>query len=236
MARIRLRIVYCVVLGPASAVGVAWAAAIWGPASPIGQITPLTAPEQHFTTGPPSYWPPPQYRVDWKGLGWSISQASREFAPGSIPEQPDAISVSEARFQFGWPCLALEYVLHQYSRNARPGPGTQAIKVFSGDGGLVPHQLAPNHNAARRFPLRPMPLGLTVNALTGIAFFAAILVLPPTLRYWHRRVRGACVGCGYPIGTSPMCPECGNSVQTTRARSGSRNRVAATQSSLRSVG
>jgi hypothetical protein len=56
-----------------------------------------------------------------------------------------------------------------------------------------------------------IPLG-TVLSINTI-FYAAILWLlffaPGAMRRTIRRNRGLCPACGYPIGTSSVCTECG---------------------------
>ncbi len=58
-------------------------------------------------------------------------------------------------------------------------------------------------------PLRPMWPGFAVNTI----FYATILWLlipgPFVLRRFFRRRRGLCVKCGYPVGESGVCTECG---------------------------
>ncbi len=53
--------------------------------------------------------------------------------------------------------------------------------------------------------LRPIWPGLAVNTL----FYAALLWLPFAVRQWIRMWRGLCPRCGYPMGESDLCTECG---------------------------
>ncbi len=59
------------------------------------------------------------------------------------------------------------------------------------------------------FPVGPLWLGFIVNTL----FYAALLWLlipgPFVLRRVIRVRRGRCGACGYPMGESPVCTECG---------------------------
>lgn len=61
-------------------------------------------------------------------------------------------------------------------------------------------------------PIRPIWPGFLINTL----FYAAILWLifagPFALRRTIRRRRGCCPACGYPVGVSPRCTECGAEV------------------------
>ena len=62
---------------------------------------------------------------------------------------------------------------------------------------------------SRVLPLRPILLGSALNTL----FYAAMLWLalcgPFALRRLIRVKRGRCPACGYPVGASPLCTECG---------------------------
>jgi hypothetical protein len=60
-----------------------------------------------------------------------------------------------------------------------------------------------------RLPYRPLFVGTLVNT----AFYALVLWLPffgiGVLRRRRRIRRGLCPSCGYPMGTSGVCTECG---------------------------
>lgn len=69
--------------------------------------------------------------------------------------------------------------------------------------------------ATRRIPLRPEPVGMVLNVL----IYSAAIVLP---RYaWRRAVvlrrkrRNLCVKCGYPMGDFAVCPESGESIESS---------------------
>lgn len=65
-------------------------------------------------------------------------------------------------------------------------------------------------------PVTPQWGGLIVN--TGL--YAALIWLAlgglRDWRRWQRRRRGQCRHCGYPIGASPVCTECGRPVSKSR--------------------
>lgn len=60
-----------------------------------------------------------------------------------------------------------------------------------------------------RLPVYPLWPGL----LADIGFFAGCSALLGAswrfLGYWHKRQRGGCIACGYPIEGLERCPECG---------------------------
>jgi hypothetical protein len=102
------------------------------------------------------------------------------------------------------------------------------------DTSLQPHRISflarTSLFGTRDFPFRPLWPGFAINTL----FYAAILWLlfaaPFVLRRWRRVRRGLCPACGYPVGTSPVCTECGAELKThkrTNAESGDgvRNRL-----------
>lgn len=67
-----------------------------------------------------------------------------------------------------------------------------------------------------------VPAGLLLNPLIlgGAAWI--ILILPwlafAAIRRWLRRNYDRCMSCGYPIGTSLLCTECGTQVSVANAR------------------
>ena len=62
---------------------------------------------------------------------------------------------------------------------------------------------------SKRLPLIPIWPGFAVNTI----FYGAIIWLlipgPFALRRLIRRRRGLCPACGYPVGESDVCSECG---------------------------
>lgn len=69
----------------------------------------------------------------------------------------------------------------------------------------------------RILPLRPLPVGVAINT----AFYGGLAWLVSggavLIRGYIRSRRGQCRACGYPIGVSAVCSECGKAV---RARAG----------------
>ncbi|MEK6700946.1 MAG: hypothetical protein AABZ53_01685 [Planctomycetota bacterium] len=62
------------------------------------------------------------------------------------------------------------------------------------------------------FPLRPVWPGVLINtACYGVVYFALALGTRHLIRARRRR-NGLCVNCRYPIGSSPVCTECGTPV------------------------
>ena len=79
-------------------------------------------------------------------------------------------------------------------------------------GWLVRGPIAARGNHFVALPYRIIWPGFAINTI----FFAAILwmmfVFPGALRRKWRITRGLCPACAYPVGSSPVCTECGKPV------------------------
>jgi hypothetical protein len=77
---------------------------------------------------------------------------------------------------------------------------------------------APTGTIPRLLPLDPLPLGFAVNCL----FFAAVVWLswftPRVLRSLKWAIQRRCLRCGYPVGVSPVCTECGRRLSRFESR------------------
>jgi len=71
-------------------------------------------------------------------------------------------------------------------------------------------------------PLRPMWPGFVVNTLFYAAIVWLIFLAPFQLRRASRTRRGRCSACGYPIGASPVCTECGAAIPAKSQQPASR--------------
>jgi hypothetical protein len=63
-----------------------------------------------------------------------------------------------------------------------------------------------------RMPLWP---GFAINTIFYAAILWALFFAPGSVRRMIRRRRGLCPACAYPIGTSPVCTECGTTLSST---------------------
>lgn len=119
----------------------------------------------------------------------------------------DGVRIGRMELQFEVLQGALGTAVMQSTPAPLNGPPTP-IAAVKGGGGVWADQL---------LPLRPLWPGFVVNSL----FFAVV----PWLAWWlwvmptrlQRRWRGRCGRCAYPIGTSPVCTECGFKVRPPRA-------------------
>jgi hypothetical protein len=118
----------------------------------------------------------------------------------------------------GWPCLCLQA---EWEHKFETGDGlqTQAQNPQITTTGflLLADRLGlPSFYSQlpRLLPLRPIWPGFAINTL----FYAAILWLlfaaPFALRRMRRIKRGLCPACAYPVGTSAVCTECGEPVNS----------------------
>ena len=107
----------------------------------------------------------------------------------------------------GWPFIAMACQWPWWSRDQWPQPVVQGGLAFGSptDQFWWPYGV----HELRALPLTPYWPGFAVNTL----FFATILSLlgygSLVARRVIRRRRGQCPKCGYPIGESAVCSECG---------------------------
>ena len=122
----------------------------------------------------------------------------------ALREQPLTAEVNyrlqeEAR---GWPMLALRSQRRYWSDQRAP-----AIVKGGLDLGGVPIGRGPPHYMA--LPLRPLWPGFAINTIFYATIVWLLFAVPGRLRRWRRIKRGLCPACGYPIGFSDVCTECG---------------------------
>ncbi len=58
-------------------------------------------------------------------------------------------------------------------------------------------------------PFRPIWIGIVANTLFNVLLICLVVACGRTCRSWIRRRRGLCYLCGYPVGGSLRCTECG---------------------------
>ena len=100
----------------------------------------------------------------------------------------------------GWPLLSF-----RCEEALGPALRGQTLKVFGGC--LLPDAFQ-SLGPGRVLPYRLIASGFAVNTL----FYAALLWLPFVLRRFIRMKRGLCPACGYPMGESAVCSECGKAL------------------------
>ncbi len=115
----------------------------------------------------------------------------------------------------GWPMLSMwsePYIAYK-SRD-------KGWVVNRGNGGIrtpLPAWHRGTFPPERYLPLRPIWFGFAINTLFYSATAASLWILvctPFLIRRRIRRQRNQCPHCGYPIGVSAACTECGLPIQT----------------------
>lgn len=117
------------------------------------------------------------------------------------------------RFHAGWPACALSYERWE-CRDERFTPAERAhLRSVWRAGIPLPWGGSPDEGPWRRLPVRPRWGGLALDVLLfGLVPWAAFCGWRD-LRRVQRHRRGRCEGCGYPVGVSDLCTECGAPVR-----------------------
>jgi hypothetical protein len=123
------------------------------------------------------------------------------------PADTDGVLLEDAR---GWPCLSLTARIRpsDYTRPSESGPRVSWGLVVGSHAQSLMQQ-----GELRVLPLLPLWRGFLANSL----LFATLLAIPILLRRFLRWHLGRCLRCGFPIGTSPVCTECGHAIRPQRA-------------------
>ena len=209
-------------LGAVLNVAVAWACALWSTQQSYLSVEEIDVPQAW-----PSYleelgWPAPTSAVWLQGFGTSdgsVGVTEIEISGGD----PDAswrrsgpgtgkTFVSLMVRRFGLPARALQWETH----GVRAGPRSmEIVRAAASAAGLrtgidVSEQVGARIKGEMRcLPLTPIWPGFALNTF----FYATVLWLfvrgPVVLRRMIRRRRGLCPACGYLVGVSPVCTECG---------------------------
>ena len=230
MKRHLLIVVVFVVLGTVANLASAWLCSVWlGPYGGFGLLrgdtwlddtrlwTVHSEPGpglgevdsfvQSIQSIPEALWV--QYKALYQGATPAESVIPRwSHLKRPSPEDP---ATMQHRFQsaFGWPWLSLSYD-GVYKQGPRAGITLREISR-----GIVLYEptFAAGDRPFRALPLRPLWVGFLANT----AFYSAGLWLvwflkilrPFTLLRRLRIKRGLCPACGYAMGQSTVCSECG---------------------------
>ena len=120
------------------------------------------------------------------------------------------------RIEAGWPMKALfgEQVVHSFQnlRNAENTPPARKQRIQYAFAFLPPEIVPSGDPMFRYLPLRPMWPGFLVNSLLYGAILRLLVGGPLLLRRFIRGRHGQCPACGYPVGVSAVCTECGRAV------------------------
>lgn len=196
-----LIILFILVSGPILNVALAWACVCWSPTIDT-RITYNGLPHMP----PPEVSIHPIQLIEERGLG--ITRSDRRQLMGTYTRT--------WTLSAGWPVHSVylerirqEVNAHYYQPISWVPPSRWR------EGLLIPewvpwckHRI-PGAIDQRYLPTRPIWRGCVFNSL----FYSASLFIPvfgpAAIRRYHRSIRGRCVHCGYPRGSSPICTECG---------------------------
>jgi hypothetical protein len=142
----------------------------------------------------PPIWP--EFTVTGRG----VTIVGRYPAIGGPYDERAAIVV---HLSAGWPMRSMSAETAYNGQWTDPSPRLQLFDKPGPLGNLI----------GREMPLTPAWPDFAVNTL----FYAAMcgfVIVPGLVRAAVRRHRHQCAACGYPIGTSPVCTECGRPVKS----------------------
>lgn len=141
---------------------------------------------------------------EWSGF----STPTPEFRSGSATVE---IRNADGR---GWPALSMWSEVRRKSYIRDQGWVNQPVQGGI-DTLLPPWKLGTGQMARsvpRVLPLRPIWPGFAVNTISYAAALWFLVRGPFVLRRYVRVKRHLCPECGYPVGVSAMCTECGRAV------------------------
>jgi hypothetical protein len=126
-----------------------------------------------------------------------IPRWSRAATPPTEGDEQHRAVWEDAR---GWPLVCLVSYCHDF--------GGRVERPWSIDLG-EPQAVA---NLPRVLPLRPILDRFAIDAVFFAVVLWAITLGPAAVRRFVRRRRHRCPACGYPVGESDRCTECGAAV------------------------
>lgn len=207
-----LRATAWLAVGLVITVAVAWGfAAAGGWDEPGPQFRGPEAAAKGWPVVVPSDWDSPDLWQEGRRRGHRVllvTGANVDLAHGLnsiLWGRDQAILIEDA----GWPLHALRSTrFEMYEGSPRNGSGTAFVSVRVG---IVRSRFVAGAQGdfIEYFPVDPLWAGFIVNCLFYTAVVWAALSGPLLIKRWLRRRRGLCPACGYPVGASPVCTECG---------------------------
>lgn len=199
MKRHVVAFVILLVLGAIINIAVAWGCVLWVPMS--------------MSFGTP--WPVERKWGQLAVLCRSGSFGIHDYESLGAKTPPDDAISNYYMLQAGWPVRSLYRSKNgvTFDYLGWPRPIDMWEPEMLSEGVELPTGLRFLDRQWRRFlPVVPLWPGFAINTI----FYAAILWLlfaaPGFVRRRIRSKRGLCPACAYPVGTSPVCTECGKPV------------------------
>lgn len=230
-----LRILLFGFIGVVMTVAVAWACARWSHySSHLGeQMHPVSEVEwpRHMR----DLWPPPKEATEELGigvLGIAVGVSIKEvYSERGVIERrgrfeyraypPGTLNLTV--YDFGFPVRSMRYVTHGCVSPVPPERYDQLGRAAEAAGFRSGFRLS-KVPGVRVLPLWPIPAGFALDTLIFGTGAWVLVATPRRLRRGIRRRRGKCPACGYPVGVSDDCTECGEPVGHIRAAFGVRDR------------
>ena len=213
MRRATLQLAVSLVIGAGLNVAVAWVCTIW--------IAPPNSWED-LDHKAADLWDKRETRVPDPVVGRSahasqVKGRSRLLLAANGPRDPTPLPTCMSTWpqeflcvdRAGWPCLSMEAVRSRFNRGGTPVVLRSAL--------VPPDWVAPANNhwsTSPLLPLKPVWPGFVVNWFVYTAATWLVVFSFPIARRVVRIRRHCCPSCGYPIGTSPVCTECGHTLAT----------------------
>lgn len=241
MRRIGLRVLVFLLIGAVVNVAVAWGVA-FRTGSQLTRDDGLIFSSENaarlgWPVAVPEQWAPPNMYATQRSPGYMRDMAfwigptrvERGVSEAGIPWVNTISPRARAdRVLSGWPLVALES--QEYSEAGHEPPwhtvinlSSVTIRYSNWRAGLQADvgSAAPGWSIPTVLPVAPLWIRFMVDTVFWGAVGWVLLSGPGTVRRVRRIRRGLCSACGYPIGISPVCTECGKPVV---ARAGTKPR------------
>ncbi len=131
----------------------------------------------------------------WRDTQWSLAYS---LSPASFIDSSMEFAFFEMHERAtGWPLSAM---------------AARRIDALENRKTLLHRELFNKGVAAKelRIPIEPIPTGFVINSMIYAGAWLVMLTIAAQLRAAHRRRRGLCASCKYPVAAgNARCPECG---------------------------
>ncbi len=225
MKRVAARVLVFLVVGSGISLTVAWLAAARSEQLQYLRDDKRSAKPVDLPGYVRPFWPPTLQYSEAVGQGWGVNQSevlcsdidSSICASALYQWNEGPIRAILTRVRFGWPMHSMYYddyglqgglskeAKQQFFARCEAAAGWRQWRRF-------PDWVPVSSGSRGAFPRAIEPLGFAVNTV----FYGGMLFLgvlgPGFVRRWRRVRHGLCPRCAYPVGTSPVCPECGTKV------------------------
>ncbi len=194
-------------------IAVAWGCSVWGIETRFeGKRASDTVNEMHDERVPDHLQGNFDDVIVERGLGFGICC---EIWQAIMLKNP-AMTRRLYRCTSGWPLRCMRWSEQHLRIHDRIGRRwTWANGVHAGVGTPTTFQTLPP--LERRLPLQPIMPAFALGTLMWMLPIGLLWLCPGLLRRHLRRKRNRCPACGYPIGASPVCTECGATLPLARA-------------------